>query len=108
MVLALVGDSTMTRLPLRRTVLLFFDRFFEVRLPLFVLAGLLLTGGLGSVSWAVVCPLRYILVPHTGHFPLVAGVPLAAHSACGFSSSLFSLHLTQYASNLSSSVIALF
>jgi hypothetical protein len=97
MVRAFAGDSTITNLP----DLLFlpaedaFDRFLVLR-PAFCLDSAV---GFGSVSCAAVRPLLYMLVPQTGQTPRVAGEPLAAHSAWGFSIIRFSLHLTQYASS---------
>ncbi len=51
--------------------------------------------GLGKLSWAAVRPRLYMFVSQTGHFPRVAGDPLAAHSAFGSTMILFSLHLRQ-------------
>jgi len=39
-----------------------------------------------------------MVVPQTPHVPRVMGVPPLLNAGCGFSTSRFSLHLTQYAS----------
>jgi len=73
---AFAGDSTMTSLPFR----------FGSRLTF--------SGGV-ICPWASVRPIRYILVPQTGHTPCVTGAPAALKSEIGLVISLFVLHFTQ-------------
>jgi hypothetical protein len=40
-------------------------------------------------------PILKTLVPHTGHMPLVAGLPFFRVTFCGSLISLFALHFTQ-------------
>ncbi len=42
-------------------------------------------------------PIRMIVVPHTGHLPLVAGFPFFSVTAAASFISRFALHFTQYA-----------
>ena len=43
-------------------------------------------------------PIRQTVVPHTGHLPLVMGLPFLVTPATGSAISRFALHFTQYAS----------
>ncbi|MBK5108301.1 MAG: hypothetical protein JJE12_09220, partial [Anaerolineales bacterium] len=75
---ALAGDSTITNLPFR-----FFLRVFFT------------FSGFGMPSWASVLPILYMVVPHTGQVPLVPGVAFAVYSGFGSTISRFVLHFTQ-------------
>ena len=46
-------------------------------------------------------PMRYILVPHTGHFPIVAGLPFFIVTSCGSLIARCVRHFRQYASTTS-------
>src|SRR5689334_22510361 len=114
MVLALAGDSTITSLPdLRRgvgsaadfddtrtgfapflAVVFFADRFAAT---FFLLTRLPFGSGAGGVrpSCAAVAPMRYSVVPHTGHDPCMAGAALLVNTACAFANGRGALHFIQ-------------
>ena len=83
MVLALVGDSTITNFPVR--AFRFFTAFG---------AG----GGGVNPAWASVEPILWIFDPQTEHVPEVVGLLLDMNPAVGFAISRLDLHLRQYPS----------